>query len=81
MNPENETSRGRGDHPESGAIPSFSARVVREMRGALDEEQERWLTIAQSERLHQGEQLRLIDPETGAEYVLVPAADYDHLKR
>lgn len=66
--------------PARHAPPDFSTRVIRELRGALDDEQERELTIAQSDILRRGEQLRLTDPETGIEYVLVPAAEFERLR-
>jgi hypothetical protein len=58
---------------------SFAVQAIRELRGPLDEEQERWLTLAQRDLLRKGE-LRLIDPDTGAEFVVVPAAEYDRLR-
>ena len=60
-------------------VEAFSVRVLREMRGALNEEQERELTIDQCDLLRRDGQLRLTDPETGIEYVLVPASEYDRV--
>jgi hypothetical protein len=58
---------------------NFSVQVIREMRGPLDEEQERELTLAQREWLHKGEP-RLVDPDTGEVYVLVPEDEYERLR-
>jgi hypothetical protein len=67
----------REDHRMVG---DFSVRVIRELRGALDEAQERELTVAQCDLLHREGELRLKDPGTGVEYVLVPVAEYDRLR-
>jgi hypothetical protein len=62
--------------PTSG---NFSVEVIRELRGPLDEEQERELTMAQRDLLRNGH-ARLKDPDTGEEYVLVPVAEYERLR-
>src|SRR5438067_355363 len=60
---------------------NFSVQVIREMRGPLDEEQERELTLAQRDLLRKGDgPLKLLDPDTGEEYVLVPVAEYERLR-
>jgi hypothetical protein len=48
------------------------------MRGPVDEDDERELTLAQMDLLRRGD-ARLVDPETGEEYVLVPVAEYKRL--
>lgn len=58
---------------------SFGNKAIRDMRGPLDEEQERELTLDQMHLLRKGD-ARLVDPETGEEYVLVPVADYKRLR-
>jgi hypothetical protein len=64
---------------ESPRVLGFGSRAIREMRGALDEEQERELTLAQMDLLRNGD-ARLVDPETGEEYVHVPVAEYKRLR-
>ena len=58
----------------------FANRAIRELRGPLDEEQERELTMAQQDLVRRGE-ARLKDPETGEEYVLVPVSEYERLRQ
>lgn len=72
----NPEAASASETPRSGA--DFSVRVIRELRGALDEERE--LTIAQCDLLRREGELRLKDPETGTEYVLVAVAEYDRLR-
>jgi hypothetical protein len=57
---------------------SFGTKAIREMRGPVDEDDERELTLAQMDLLRRGD-ARLVDPETGEEYVLVPVAEYKRL--
>lgn len=57
----------------------FSVKAIRDMRGPLDEDQERELTLDQMALLRRGD-ARLVDPETGEEYVLVPVAEYKRLR-
>lgn len=63
---------------QSGRVFSFSNKVIREMRGSIDEDDERELTLDQMDLLRRGD-ARLVDPETGEEYVLVPVAQYKRL--
>ncbi len=63
----------------SGRPFSFGTQAIREMRGPLDEDQERELTLAQMDLLRKGD-ARLVDPETGEEYVLVSVAEYKRLR-
>lgn len=71
--------RPKSDSPETPPPPrtaqDLSVRLVRELRGALDEEQERELTVAQCAILRREGQLTLRDPETGIEYRLVPVGE------
>src|SRR5262245_15321395 len=48
-------------------VQDISVQLIREARGALDDDQECELTLAQRELLRQG-RLRIKDPETGATY-------------
>jgi hypothetical protein len=57
---------------------SFGTQAIRETRGPIDEEQERELTLAQMDLLRRGD-ARLVDPETGEAYVLVPVVEYERL--
>src|SRR4051794_36102122 len=62
----------------SNRVFSFGTKAIREMRGPVDEDDERELTLAQMDLLRKGD-ARLVDPETGEEYVLVPVAEYKRL--
>ena len=62
----------------SSRVFSFGTKAIREMRGPVDEDDERELTIAQMDLLRRGD-ARLVDPETGEEYILVPVAEYKRL--
>jgi hypothetical protein len=57
---------------------NFGAKAIREIRGPLDEDDARELTLAQMDLLRRGD-ARLVNPETGEEYVLVPVAEYKRL--
>ena len=57
---------------------SFGTKAIREVRGPIGEDDERELTLAQMELLRRGD-ARLVDPETGEVYVLVPVAEYKRL--
>src|SRR5438105_3488996 len=58
----------------------IATRIIREMRGPLDDEQAHELTFSQAETLRRDPKpWRLKDPETGEEFVLVPASDYERL--
>lgn len=57
---------------------SFGTKAIRETRGPIDEDDERELTLAQMDLVRRGD-ARLVDPETGDEYVLVPVAEYKRL--
>ncbi len=69
-----ERAKAASKHPFS-----YSVKVIRDMRGPLDEDQERELTLSQMDLLRKGD-ARLVDPETGEEYVLVPVAEYKRLR-
>lgn len=72
-----EAARQHDSAPSS--TENFSTQVIRELRGPLDEEQERELTLAQREILHKGDR-RLIDPDTGETYILVREEEYQRLR-
>jgi hypothetical protein len=82
LDPETERRiRERGDQIRQRMTPStdnFGVQVIREMRGPLDEDQERELTLAQRDLLRRGER-RLTDPDTGTTYVLVTEEEYRRL--
>ncbi len=69
------TERARA---RSGSVFSFGTKAIRDSRGAIDEEGGRELTLDQMDLLRRGD-ARLVDPETGEEYVLVPLAEYKRL--
>ncbi len=69
------TERARA---RSGRVFSFGTKAIRDMRGPLDEDGERELTLDQMGLLRRGD-ARLVDPETGEQYVLVPVAEYQRL--
>ncbi len=62
----------------SGRVFGFGTKAIRDMRGPIDEDGERELTLDQMALLRRGD-ARLVDPETGEEYVLVPVAEYKRL--
>jgi hypothetical protein len=62
----------------SGRDFSLGTEVFRDRRGPIDEDGRRELTLDQRGLLRRGD-ARLVDPETGAEYVLVPVAEYKRL--
>ncbi len=62
----------------SGRVFSFGTKAIRDMRGPIHEDGERELTLDQMALLRRGD-ARLVDPETGEEYVLVPVAEYKRL--
>ena len=65
---------------QAHGVQDLAAHLIRESRGPLDDEQARELTLTQAETLRRGPKpWRLRDPETGEEFVLVPAADYERL--
>src|SRR4051794_14441563 len=55
----------------SNRVFTFGPKPTREMRGPFDEDDERKWTLAKMALLRKGD-ARLVDPETGEEYVLVP---------
>jgi hypothetical protein len=73
--------RERADAVRSRLLPGrdIGTRIIRELRGPLDETQERELTLSQSDLIRKGE-LRLTDPDTGKVYVLVPEEEYERLR-
>jgi hypothetical protein len=62
----------------SGRNFSLGAEVIPDRRGPIDEDGRRELTLDQMDLLRRGD-ARLVDPETGEEYVLVPVAEYRRL--
>jgi hypothetical protein len=65
---------------QTHGVHDLATSLIREMRGPLDDEQARELTLSQADVLRRGPKpWRLKDPETGEEFVLVPAADYERL--
>lgn len=62
-------------------VPNFGTQVIREMRGALDEEQERELTLAQRDLVRNADgPVRLLDPDTDEVYLLVREDEFDRLR-
>lgn len=60
-------------------VQNTGVQIIRELRGPLDEDQERELTLAQRDLVRRG-QNRLVDPDTGTTYVLVPEDEYERLR-
>ena len=70
--------RARRIKAASGPDFSSGAKDLRDMRGPIGQDRGRELTPEQMDLLRRGD-ARLVDPETGEQYVLVPEAEYKRL--
>lgn len=76
---EERADKARAEILATQGVQDIAVQLIRELRGPLDEEQERELTLAQREILHRGD-ARLVDPDTGEFYVLVREDEYQRLR-
>ena len=66
---------------EKQGVQNLGTQIIREMRGALDDEQERELTLTQRDLVRTSEgPVRLLDPDTDETYVLLREDDYERLR-
>lgn len=76
------SDRVRQEILEKRGVQNIAVQLIREMRGPLDEDQERELTLAQRDLLRDGDgPPRLVNPDTGRTYVLVAEEEYERLRR
>ena len=76
------SDRIRQEILEKRGVQNIAVQLIREMRGPLDEDQERELTLAQRDLLQNSDgPPRLVDPDTGRTFVLVTEEEYERLRR
>jgi len=74
------SDRVRKEILEKHGIQNIGTQIIREMRGPLDADQERELTLAQRDLLRESEDPpRLVNPDTGEIFVLLREAEYERL--
>jgi hypothetical protein len=77
-----QSDRVRQEILEKHGVPDIGTQIIRELRGPLDEDQERELTLAQRDFLRDSDgPPRLLNPDTGETYVLLNEREYERLRR
>ena len=77
-----QSDRVRQEILEKHGVLDIGTQIIRELRGPLDEDQERELTLAQRDFLRDSDgPPRLLNPDTGETYVLLSEREYERLRR
>lgn len=75
------SNRVRQEILDKHGIQNIGTQIIREMRGPLDQDQGRELTLGQRDLLRKGEQPpKLLNPDTGETYVLLHEDEYERLR-